>query len=56
MLPAKFGSIWPSSFRGEDFFNIKEVHKRHVMLQRADNVINIHSARLGENTPLDTYI
>ena len=19
MLPAKFGSIWPSSFRGEDF-------------------------------------
>ena len=20
MLPAKFGSIWPSSFRGEDFF------------------------------------
>jgi hypothetical protein len=22
MLPAKFGSIWPSSFRGEDFFNI----------------------------------
>jgi hypothetical protein len=22
MLPAKFGSIWPSSFRGEDFFTI----------------------------------
>jgi hypothetical protein len=22
MLPAKFGSIWPSSFRGGDFFNI----------------------------------
>jgi hypothetical protein len=21
MLPAKFGSIWPSSFRGEDLFN-----------------------------------
>jgi hypothetical protein len=21
MLPAKFGFIWPSSFRGEDFFN-----------------------------------
>jgi hypothetical protein len=20
MLPANFGSIWPSSFRGEDFF------------------------------------
>jgi hypothetical protein len=24
MLPAKFGSIWPSSFRGEDFFNISQ--------------------------------
>ena len=22
MLPAKFGSIWPSSFRGEDVSNI----------------------------------
>ena len=22
MLPAKFGSIWPSSFRGEDFFKL----------------------------------
>jgi hypothetical protein len=24
MLPAKFGSIWPSSFRGEDFSNISQ--------------------------------
>ena len=24
MLPAKFGSIWPSSFRGEDLFNISQ--------------------------------
>jgi transposase-like protein len=24
MLPAKFGSILPSSFRGEDFFNISQ--------------------------------
>ena len=24
MLPAKFGSIWPSSFREEDFFNISQ--------------------------------
>jgi hypothetical protein len=22
MLPAKFGSIWPSSFRGEDFLAV----------------------------------
>jgi hypothetical protein len=28
MLPAKFGSIWPSSFRGEDFFNISQSEKR----------------------------
>ena len=27
MLPAKFGSIWPSSFR-EDFFNIRQSEKR----------------------------
>jgi hypothetical protein len=28
MLPAKFGSIWPSSFRGEDFFYISQSEKR----------------------------
>jgi hypothetical protein len=28
MLPAKFGSILPSSFRGEDFFNISQSEKR----------------------------
>jgi len=28
MLPAKFGSIWPSSFRGEDFLNISQSEKR----------------------------
>jgi hypothetical protein len=28
MLPAKFGSIWPSSFRGEDLFNISQLEKR----------------------------
>jgi hypothetical protein len=25
---AKFGSIWPSCFRGEDFFNISQSEKR----------------------------
>jgi hypothetical protein len=28
MLPAKFGSIWQSNFRGEDFFNISQSETR----------------------------
>jgi hypothetical protein len=28
MLPAKFGSIWPCSFRGEDCFNISQSETR----------------------------
>jgi hypothetical protein len=28
MLPAKFGSIWPSSFRGEGFVNSSQSKKR----------------------------
>jgi hypothetical protein len=28
MLPAKFDSIWQSSFRGEDFFNISQSETR----------------------------
>ena len=28
MLPAKFGSIWPSSFREEDFVNISQSETR----------------------------
>jgi hypothetical protein len=28
MLPAKFGSIWQNSFRGEDFFNISQSETR----------------------------
>jgi hypothetical protein len=28
MLPAKFGFIWPNSFRGEDFFNISQSETR----------------------------
>jgi hypothetical protein len=31
MLPAKFGSIWPSSFRGEDVFNISQSEKRIIL-------------------------
>jgi hypothetical protein len=32
MLPAKFGSIWPSSFRGEDFFNISQSKKELLLV------------------------
>jgi hypothetical protein len=28
MLPAKLGSIWPCSFRGEDFFSISQSETR----------------------------
>jgi hypothetical protein len=28
MLSAKIGSIWPSSFRGEDFFNSSQSETR----------------------------
>jgi hypothetical protein len=30
MLPAKFGSIWPSCFR-EDFFNISQSEKKLIL-------------------------
>jgi hypothetical protein len=29
MFPAKFGSIWPSSFRGEDCFNISQSENKN---------------------------
>ena len=32
MLPAKFGSIWPSCFRGEDFFNISQSKKELILV------------------------
>jgi hypothetical protein len=38
MLPAKFGSIWPRSFRGEDLFNISQSETRigqQIWLPRA---------------------
>jgi hypothetical protein len=30
MLAAKFGSIWPSCFRGEDLFNIIANQKERI--------------------------
>jgi hypothetical protein len=35
MLPAKFGSIWPSCFRGEDFFN-QAVSEEKIFLTLAN--------------------
>jgi hypothetical protein len=33
MLPAKFGSIWPSSLIGEDFFYISRgEHVKHFVI------------------------
>ena len=31
MFPAKFGSIWPSNFRGEDVSNISQSETRIVL-------------------------
>jgi hypothetical protein len=36
MLPAKFGSIWPSSFRGEDFFNSSQSETRIALGSHID--------------------
>jgi hypothetical protein len=48
MLPAKFGSIWPSSFRGEDFFNISQSETRialgsHICWRNGTKVNNIRN-------------
>jgi hypothetical protein len=32
MLPAKFGSIWPSSFRGEDFLTVANQKKELLLV------------------------
>jgi hypothetical protein len=37
MLPAKFGSILPSSFRGEDFFNISQSEQRIALGRMEQN-------------------
>jgi hypothetical protein len=31
MLPSKFGSIWPSCFRGEDFFTLANQKKELIL-------------------------
>jgi hypothetical protein len=32
MLPAKFGSIWPSCFRGEDFLTLANQKKIIILV------------------------
>jgi hypothetical protein len=31
MLPSKFGSIWPSRFRGEDFLTLANLKKELIL-------------------------
>jgi hypothetical protein len=44
MLPTKFGSIWPSSFRGEVFLTLAN-QKQELEYQKSDSVKMISTAR-----------
>jgi hypothetical protein len=49
MLPAKSGSIWPSSFRGEDFFNISQSETRilfHILIYSSE-ITGPNGTKLG---------
>jgi hypothetical protein len=46
MLPAKFGSIWPSSFRGEDFSNISQSETEIALVAIFNFEVNLIT-RLG---------
>jgi hypothetical protein len=37
MLPAKFGLIWPSSFRGEEFYIISQSETRTALGGHVDS-------------------
>jgi hypothetical protein len=43
MFPAKFGSIWPSSFRGEDFLTVAN-QKQDLLLGALATVKQIFSS------------
>jgi hypothetical protein len=57
MLPAKFGSIWPSSFRGEDFLDeaIEELEENDSLLYVDDNdlVKYKHTEKDGHRVLID---
>jgi hypothetical protein len=40
MLPAKFGFIWPCSFRGEDLLNITQSEKKIALDGQPENCEN----------------
>jgi hypothetical protein len=45
MLPAKFGSIWPSCFRGEDFLTLANQKKEFMlaaMFVKHDQLVKIY--------------
>jgi hypothetical protein len=44
MLPAKFGSIWPSSLRGEDFFNISQSKTRIALGSHVKKIFTSETA------------
>jgi len=48
MLPAKFGSIWPSSFRGEDFFNISQSETIGLLALEYGGVRKFTSLKIGK--------
>jgi hypothetical protein len=57
MLPVKFGSIWPSSLIGEDFFNITQSEKRialagHVCLWLPRAILVSDWLMLSKSSPL----
>jgi hypothetical protein len=52
MLPAKFGSIWPSSLIGEDFFNISKLGRKHLckILYKASSYGSIWPTNMATNS------
>jgi hypothetical protein len=51
MLPAKFGSIWPSCFRGEDFFSISQSGPPQATLVSDWLIFSSPCQRQGELLP-----
>jgi hypothetical protein len=47
MLPAKFGSIWPRSFRGGDLFSIRQSETRIALLLKQSSPLKL----LGQMEP-----
>jgi hypothetical protein len=55
MLPVKFGSIWPGSFRGEEFFNISQSETRialggYICWRNGTSIKLLHLVPFGQQT------